>query len=279
MPRTTQNSIRRAQVSILDVALGLSVNIAPQIQIDRPSVTAVAVATSKSTVGRLLELPPELRNRIFELAVMMKSVKLRIAWTNKQLHDEILPLFYGIHLFRFTARHFISDDGHIQPSMLLLSSRSREQVENTANPVPESSLICFGFSGRETKKGGLGRNSTPSDSSISEEGEMIELPTFSLRKLLKRIELILLAPDEHENTRKSNIAHHLLPSPPYPRYTELMRDWLYPLHNLRELGFGKLSELSIIIRYPLYLEARHYLTNEQEIKQLFKRWVAEQVRS
>ncbi|KAK5747363.1 hypothetical protein LTR17_000002 [Elasticomyces elasticus] len=182
-----------------------------------------------------------------------------------------------MHLFRFTARHFISDDGHIQPSILVLSSRSRAQVENTANPVPESSLICFGFSGRETKKGGLGRNSTPSDSSISEEGEMIELPTFSLRKLLKRIELILLAPDEYENTRKSNIAHHLLPSPPYPRYAEPMRDWLYPLRNLRELGFGKLSELSIIIRYPLYLEARHYLTNEQEIKQQFEDWVAEQM--
>ncbi|KAK5747364.1 hypothetical protein LTR17_000003 [Elasticomyces elasticus] len=100
MPRTTQNSIRRAQVSVLDVALGLSVNIAPQTQIDRPSVPAVTAVTSESTVSRLLDLPPELRNRIFGLAVMvvtangelseldikryqLKSVKLRIACTNK----------------------------------------------------------------------------------------------------------------------------------------------------------------------------------------------------
>ncbi|KAK5690610.1 hypothetical protein LTR97_012165 [Elasticomyces elasticus] len=279
MPRTTQNSLRRAQVSVLDVALGLSVNIAPQIQIDHPSVTAVTTATSNSTVSRLLELPSELRNRICELAVMvvtangelseldikryqLKSVKLRIAWTNKQLHDEILPVFYGMHLFRFTAHHFGSDDGHIQSGMLLLGPRSREKGENSAKPVPESSLIRFGVFGRVISKG--------------QEGDVIELPTFSLRKLFKRVELVLRAPSMYEDGLNTYERLRLRSSS--PRYTDPTRDWLYPLQNLRELGFSKLSELSVIIRYPGDLMGRNYLTNEQEIEPRFEKWVAEKMK-
>ncbi|KAK5690939.1 hypothetical protein LTR17_025827 [Elasticomyces elasticus] len=280
MPRTTQNSIRHAQVSVLDVALGLSMNIAPQIQIDRPLVTAVTAATSKSTVSLLLELPPELRNRIFELAVMvvtedgdlstldtkqyqLESVKLRIALTNKQLHDEILPMFYAMHRFRFTARHFTSDDERIQPSMLLLGPESRAKVENSTKPVPESSLICFGVFDRLLSRW-----------SESKEGDVIELPTFSLRKLLKRTELILLGP-EAPSSISNTIFRGVFSSQP-PKYTHPKRDWLYPLRNLRELGFSKLSELSIVIRYPRYIEVENYPENEQEIMQRFKKWVGEQ---
>ena len=85
-----------------------------------PAVINVDLAQISSS--RLLALPPELRNNIFEL-VVYQAAKIELAsstrWTscgqpalscvNRQLRAEALPLFYDVNNFRFVLNAYHDD--------------------------------------------------------------------------------------------------------------------------------------------------------------------------
>ncbi|KAK4896462.1 hypothetical protein LTR27_005677 [Elasticomyces elasticus] len=233
----------------------------------------------------LLELPSELRNRIFELLVILFNgwgntttvdvrryqritPRLRIAQVNRQLRSEVLPVFYGMNLFRFVSTRFLCIENSLptEGGGRMLGPRSRTMVKRVTTIVPESSLVCFGFTEPNPEKGA----SRVEDRRL---GNFIELPTFSLRKLIKRVELVLEVPDDCEN---AEMLHREKGAK--PRYTQPQRDWLYPLRNMHVLGFGKLTALKVVINHGKDIEiASTPRLNRDGDKERLEEWVNGQI--
>ncbi|KAK5711406.1 hypothetical protein LTR15_012478 [Elasticomyces elasticus] len=210
MSQTNGSSTRRANTRASDTVpptptYGSSEPEVPASQLVvaqlNPTLSAVTESNdaTPSKPSLLLELPAELRNRICELLVLlvngegkmsaiglrryqMVTPRLRITQANRQLRSEVLPVFYGVHLFRFVSHHFLCIDNCLpaEGEGRMLGPRSRAKVEIRTTPVLESSLVCFGFTepDRYPKRG--------QNVESGRTGNFIELPTFSLRKLSER---------------------------------------------------------------------------------------------
>ncbi|KAK5690611.1 hypothetical protein LTR97_012166 [Elasticomyces elasticus] len=297
MSQTIGSSMRRANTRASDMVpptptYGSSEPevLASQLVIAQLNPTPSAVTESNNATpskpSLLLELPAPLRNRICELLVLlvngegkmsavglrryqMITPRLRIAQANRKLRGEVLPAFYGVHLFRFVSHHFLCIDNCLsaEGEGRMLGPRSRTKVEIRTTPVLESSLVCFGFTepDRYPKRG--------QDVESGRTGNFIELPTFSLRKLVKRVELVLEVPIGNETGSNP----HLHGKAAKPRYTQSERDWLYPLRHLRELGFLQLTELKVVVNYGEDIELFSVHADKAGGRERLEEWVSAQI--
>ncbi|KAK0862442.1 hypothetical protein LTS02_007201 [Friedmanniomyces endolithicus] len=214
----------------------------------------------------ILVLPDELLIHILELAattagrgVLRRTAKVTQrhnvhrsvigpSTANQRLSEISLEAFYGINTFGFSSVQTSAIGGVVQ-SMPDISDSHDTTLPTTTTDL-RSSLVVFAFAGPSSPQ----RPSSTTERSASQhqEGNYIRLPHFSIRGMMKRLELVLLVPDEHEHDRWDSKTTR---SDYRPRYTELERDWLLPVRPIQELGFHRLKELEVVIKYRDHIDA------------------------
>lgn len=92
------------------------------------------------------------------------------------------------------------------------------------------------------------------ESEYNEYNFKIELPTASVRPFLKRVKIVLQhikitlrAPMESQIRLEDLVERELLSTEKPWNMAEV--DWLYPVRELKMLGFGELEELEIEVKY------------------------------
>ncbi|KAK1074968.1 hypothetical protein LTR74_000813 [Friedmanniomyces endolithicus] len=108
------------------------------------------------------------------------------------------------------------------------TSDSHDTILPTTTTDPHSSLVEFAFAGPSSPQRTL--STTGSSAFQLQEGNYIRLPHFSIRGTMKRLELVLLVPGEHEHD-------------------------IWEVREIKGLGFHHLKELEVVIKYDDHIDA------------------------
>ncbi|TKA40642.1 hypothetical protein B0A54_09103 [Friedmanniomyces endolithicus] len=77
--------------------------------------------------------------------------------------------------------------------------------------------------------------------------------------MMERLELVLLVPDEHEHDEWEGTTSR---SDYRPRYTD--REQLFPVRQIKEIGFYHLKQLKVVIKYSDHIDAGAKTTKQAE---------------
>lgn len=209
---------------------------------------------SKKRGFPLLDLPPELRNMVYfywltmfgndgarrVLSIEQFMIRYQslpsVLLGNKQLISEAQPVFAGTNIVQLRGREF------------------REQEKTTHRNQHYLNYLCK-------------HHQNPVTTLNDEYNCQLELPPSRIRPFLKRIKIVLYAPTESMLRHEAFMGRLIKQGEKVWEAEDI--DWLYPLREIRSLGFTRLLFLAIDIIHP------RYGTSERRIE--FREWTQEKI--
>jgi len=252
--RTSRTDLEHQYISTSQVSSNLQQRLHTQSSLTRNRLgllrlhfTMSSESGSESMAG-FRNLPAELRNKIYENRVLFRNgigerEKLSVTdfrvrhqqlipliLADKQIGNEILPVFFGENTL-----HLVDKRSRCQRELLNCFADGNIPEQNDRRDIVHYSIMecgqCLGY--------------------LSRHGRVIELPPHKWRHMFNHVKLTLLAPERKYSLASVFHSH----SDPHRYSTEDCHmwhhqnvDWLYPVRELKVLGFNKLHLLEIEIK-------------------------------